>query len=145
WKYGEWKDLTLRSVQATERTQVSVLGQNDQVLEYQKDVVPKSTWKQGADGLHVRAMHAQRLYNDRKWPNPVVLKLTHVKAALTPPKVETVRARWDAATQTATLEGRLTDMGKAASLDVGFEYRSLKGLDVNERTEPWRATEFRAL
>jgi len=82
WKYGEWKDITLRSVQATQRTQASVLGQNDRVLEYQPNVVPRTTWKQEPDGLHIRAMHAQRLYNDRKWPNPVVIKITNVKPAI---------------------------------------------------------------
>jgi alpha-L-fucosidase len=45
-------------------------------------VVPKTTWKQEADGLHVRAMRAQRIYNDLTWPNPVVLKLTHVEPGL---------------------------------------------------------------
>jgi alpha-L-fucosidase len=86
WRYGEWKDIVLTSVRASAGTQVSVLGQNDQVLEYQLDVVPKTTWKQQADGLHIRAMRAQRLYNDRQWPNPVVLKLTDVKPALPPPR-----------------------------------------------------------
>jgi alpha-L-fucosidase len=82
WKYGEWKEITLRSVQATEKTQASVLGQNDRVLEYQPDVVPRTTWKQEPEGLHIRAMRAQRLYNDRKWPNPVVVKITNVKPAI---------------------------------------------------------------
>ena len=71
WKYGEWRDVTLRSLSATDKTQISVLGQNDRVLEYRPDVVPKTTWKQDQGGLHIRAMHAQRLYNNREWPNPV--------------------------------------------------------------------------
>jgi len=81
WRHGEWKEIILKSVQATEKTQASVLGQNDKALEYQSEVIPKTTWKQQADGLHIRAMRAQRLYNDRKWPNPVVLKITNVKPA----------------------------------------------------------------
>ena len=32
--------------------------------------------------------------DDRKWPNPVVLKLTQGRPALTPPVVETVSANW---------------------------------------------------
>jgi alpha-L-fucosidase len=79
WKRGEWKEIILKSVKATDQTKASVLGQNDKVLEYKQDVVPKTTWKQEADGLHIRAMRAQRLYNDSKWPNPVVLKITDVK------------------------------------------------------------------
>lgn len=83
WRYGEWKELILRSVQATEKTQASVLGQNDQALEYRSDVIPKTTWKQEPDGLHIRAMHAQRIPDNRRWPNPVVLKITNVKPAET--------------------------------------------------------------
>ena len=81
WKLGAWKEIVLKTVRATEKTQVSVLSQNDQVLEYRADVIPKTTWRQEADGLHIRAMRAQRLYNDRLWPNPVVLKMTHVQSA----------------------------------------------------------------
>ena len=69
----------MESVRATDRTQVTVLGQNDKVLEYQDGVVPKTTWKQESDGLHIRAMRAQRLHNDRQWPYPVVLKITHAQ------------------------------------------------------------------
>ncbi len=140
WKRGAWKDLVLKSVQATEKTQVSVLGQNSKVYEYRHDVVPTPTFKQEADGLHVRAFHSQRLQDNSKWPNPVVLKLTNVKPAMTPPRVDTLSSRFDAKSQTVTLEGELKDMGKAASLEVGFEYRRNKtGLDVNER-EPWAPT-----
>jgi hypothetical protein len=38
-------------------------------------------------GLEITAMRAQRLYDDRKWPNPVVLKMTHVKPAMEPPRL----------------------------------------------------------
>jgi alpha-L-fucosidase len=82
WKYGEWKDFTFHSLRAGSETQVSVLGQNDRVLEYRPDVIPKTTWEQRADGFHIRAMHAQRLYNNREWPNPIVLKITAVEPAM---------------------------------------------------------------
>jgi alpha-L-fucosidase len=140
WKRGEWKELVLRSVEATPQTEVSVLGQNDKVYEYREDLVPKSTWKQAPDGLHVRAMHAQRLVDNSRWPNPVVVKITHVKPALTPPRVETIQAVWNSTSGVARLEGNLRDLGKAASLEVGFEYRDITGLDTNERTGAWTAT-----
>jgi len=84
WKYGEWTNLVLHSVQATDRTKVSVLGQNDEVLEYEPKVVPKTTWQQESDGLHIRAMHAQRLVDNRRWPDPIVVKITNIKPAVTP-------------------------------------------------------------
>lgn len=79
WKHGEKKSFVLKSVKASEATVVSVLGQNDEVLEYNLNVVPKTEWRQEEDGLHISAYRAQRLYNDKKWPNPVVLKITHAK------------------------------------------------------------------
>jgi alpha-L-fucosidase len=140
WKYGEWRDLVLRSVRATPRTEVSVLGQSGEVLEYQPSVVPRATWKQAADGLHVRAMRAQRIYNDRKWPNPVVLRLTNVEPALQPPVVVSSKAR--GAAGAVTFEGDLRNLGGADAVEVGFEYRNVKGLDMTERPDAYRRTPY---
>jgi alpha-L-fucosidase len=65
-----------------------------------------------------------------------------VQPALTPPKVVTGEFKWDGATGVVTFEGELADMAGAAALEVGLEYRSLKGQDANERTLPWIATPF---
>ena len=145
WKWGEWKDITLHSVKATPQTEVSVLGQNDKVLEYRPDVVPKTTWHQESDGLHIRAMRTQRLYNNRQWPNPVVLRITNAEPAMEPPKVSTGGAKWDAATRTMTLSADLTDLGKAASVEAGFEWQHIRGLDVHERGGTWTATPLKTM
>ena len=145
WKYGEWKDIVLRSVRATPTTKITVLGQNDQVLEYQPNVRPNTTWKQVEGELHIRAMHAQRIYNDRKWPNPIVLKLTGVEPAMQPPVVVTSRVEFNAATRTATLHGEVRDMGKAEQLEVGFEYRNVKGLDLTERPDAYRQSDLQTV
>lgn len=138
WVRSQWRDFVLKSVQATDKTQVSVLGQNGRVLEYRPEVNPAPTFRQEADGLHVRAMFTHRLQDNSKWPNPIVLKLTNVKPAFVPPQVETSRATLDKSTGTATLEGRLADMGKSPSLEVGFQYRSIVGLDASDRSIPWQ-------
>ena len=138
WKRGEWKDFMLRSVKSTGRTEITVLGQNDKIYEYQPNVVPKTTGQQEADGLHIRAFRAQRLQDNSRWPNPAVLRITGVEPALLPPQVLTTNARWSGGT--AVLEGELKAMGDSTVLDVGFEYRSLAGQDTNERTEAWIAT-----
>ena len=65
WKYGEWRDVTLRSIRATARTEISVLGQSDQVLEYRSDVMPKTTWKQDEAGLHIRDACAAAVQQSR--------------------------------------------------------------------------------
>ena len=139
WVRGQWRDFVLKSVAATAETKVSVLGQNGRVLEYRPDVHPEPSYKQEPDGLHVRAMFTQRLQDNSRWPNPIVLKITHVQPTFAPPRIETSSAKFDAATGTATLEGQLLDMGKAQSLEVGFEYRSILGLDASDRSIPWQA------
>ena len=138
WKRGDWKNLVLHSVKATAQTQATVLGQNDEVLEYSTSVIPKTTFKQEPDGLHVRAMFAQRLQDNSKWPNPIVLKLTHVQPALAPPQVQTSQATRQG--NSVKLEGHLSSLGDAKGVEVHFEYRSLKGLDVNERSGSWLST-----
>jgi len=137
WKNGSWKELTLRSVQSTERTEASVLGQNDACLEYRPEVSPKTTFHQESNGLHVRAMQAQRLRDDRYWPNPVVIKLTHVKPAFTPPQVETLEAKPDATGNTVLCKGKLTGPGSSEVSEVTFEYRDITGLDMHDRPNTW--------
>jgi alpha-L-fucosidase len=140
WENGKWKEFTLHSVKATAKTQGSVLGQNDKALEYQPDVVPETTFEQTPGGLKIRAMRAQRLYNDRRWPNPVVIKLTHVEPALVPPQVETVKAERDSATGTVRLRGRLVSIGDAREIEVSAQFRDITGLDIYERLENWEST-----
>ena len=138
WVRGQWRDFVLKSVQATPQSVVSVLGQNGRVLEYRPEVNPQPALKQEADGLHIHAMFTHRLQDNSRWPNPIVLKITNVKPAFTPPKLETKSARFDAATKTASLTGTLQDLGKAPSLEVGFEFRSIVGLDASDRSIPWQ-------
>jgi len=141
WPLGEWKTITLHSLKSTTQTQVSVLGQNDKILEYRAGVVPKTTWKEDAQGFHITAMRAQRIYNDRRWPNPVVLKITNVEPGMAPPEVVTSSAAYSGGV--ATLRGDLRSLGKAESVEAGFQYRRRKGLtDLYEKTEPWQETEW---
>lgn len=79
WKYGERKEIVLEELKATKDTKISVLGQNDKVLEYNEDVDPKSTFKQTDAGIEISVMRAQRIYNNKRWPNTVVVKLENVK------------------------------------------------------------------
>jgi alpha-L-fucosidase len=138
WVRGQWRDFVLKSVAATDQTRVSVLGQNGRVLEYRAEVNPAPTFHQEGDGLHIRAMFTQRLQDNSRWPNPIVLKISHVKPSFTPPRIETSSARFDRSRNSAVLEGSLTGMGGAASLEVGFEFRSIVGLDASDRSIPWQ-------
>ncbi len=138
WRLGDAKTITLRSVRATPQTKISVLGQSDEMVEYKPEVKPQTTWKQDESGLHITAYRAQRLYTDRKWPDPIVLKMTNVEAAMRPPEVVTSGARWNSETSSEVLEGKLTNLGDVKSVEVGFQYRVKKdGTDLSEKTEPW--------
>ena len=134
WPRATWKEFVLHSVRATPKTEVSVLGQNDQVVEYHPEIKPTSTWHQEKDGLHVRVMQTQRLQDNFQWPNPAVVKITNAEPALTPPHVQTIGASGN------ILKGEVLDMGDSASLQVGFEYRPIQGEDVNSRSSGWVAT-----
>ena len=138
WKLGEAKTITLRSVRVTPQTEITVLGQSDEIVEYRPDVKPKTTWTEDTGGLHINAYRAQRLYTDRSWPNPIVLKITNAQPGLTPPAVLTMGADWSASTSTALLHGRLTSPGNVEQVEVGFQYRLKKdGTDLSEKIEPW--------
>jgi alpha-L-fucosidase len=141
WAMGERKDLTLRSVKATERTKVNILGQTGEVLEYRPDVDPRPSWRQEADGLHLSVTLAQRYYNDRRWPDPVVVKLTGVEPALVPPVVETLAGTRAPGATTAVLRAQLKDLGAAAAVEVGFQYRRRKRTDELYASDvPWQST-----
>jgi alpha-L-fucosidase len=145
WRLGDPKTITLRSVRATPQTAVSVLGQSDEMVEYKAEVKPKTTWTQDSSGLHITAYRAQRLYTDRSWPNPIVLKITNAEPAMRPPQVSTVRAVWNASDGTEILYGNLANLGNVEEVKVGFQFRVKKdGTDLSERTEPWRDLPVRA-
>ena len=77
WTYSERKEVVLKSVRATQQTVVSMVGQNGEVLEHCPDADIETRWEQKEDGLHISAVRAYRPYNDRKWPNPAVLRITN--------------------------------------------------------------------
>jgi len=144
-RLGERKTFTLRSVRASKQTQVSVLGQSSEILEYRPEVSPKTTWKQTEQGLEISAMRAQRLYDNRRWPNPIVLKITNVAPAFTPPQVLTGEAKWDAGANCYLLQSELKSLGTSSSVEVSFQYRRRKGLaDLYEPADTWKNLPFSA-
>jgi alpha-L-fucosidase len=145
WPWGEPRSFLLRSVKSTAQTKVSVLGQNDKVLEYHPETIPETKWEQTEEGLRITATRAQRLYNDRRWPNPVVLKITNAEPGLSPPVVLTSEARWDAAKRRATVDGELVRLGDANSVEVTFQYRRQKhDAELYEADDPWKDLKARA-
>jgi alpha-L-fucosidase len=127
WGRGDRKEFVLRSVEATDATRVSVLGQNDKVVEYNPAADATSRWQQTDEGLKISVVRAQRLYNNHKWHNPIVVKLEHVKGAFeNPPYAETGKAT-EFGNGKILLEGDLKALGGAAKVQVGFEYQVYGG------------------
>jgi alpha-L-fucosidase len=136
WKRGTFTDVVLQSVRTTKQTQISVLGQNSKVYEYQPQTDPTPTWSQQPDGLHIRAMRTQRLQDNSAWPNPAVLRITHVEQAFTPPQLHTLPFE-SLSGNLLRLHGEWTSSSSFATVQVGFEYRAISGEDKNARTAPW--------
>jgi alpha-L-fucosidase len=139
WVMGERKQFTVKSVKPTKDTQISVLGSDNKIIEYKPEVNAASLFRHDDRGLHLDVIMAQRLYNDRKWPNPLVLKLTNVEPAMTPPQVASGAGKRSGAE--AVLSGELTSLGQAAAVEVGFEYRRRKQTEeLLNADAPWKAT-----
>ena len=79
---GEWRTISSNSVRASNKTAIEVLGQSGQILEYKPEMIPRTRWQQIENTLHITYCRAQRLYNNRKWPNPLVLKVTHAERGI---------------------------------------------------------------
>lgn len=75
WKYGERREFLLKGIRAGENTKVSILGHNGKVIEYRPGTDAKVYWENTQQGLKVSAVRGQRLYNNTRWPNPVVIKI----------------------------------------------------------------------
>jgi len=129
WAMGERRSFTLRSVKATDATRVSVLGHGGELLEYRPDVDTAPRWKQTADGLELSIMMGQRLYTNRQWPDPIAVKITRVAAGLRPPVAVTGEGSRHAGGASATLRAELKDLGQAAGVEAGFQYRRKKGVE----------------
>jgi alpha-L-fucosidase len=140
WPRGERREFVLRSLKSTEKTTASILGQSDELVEYNPEIDATTRWKQDEDGLHISCVRAQRIYNNHKWHNPIVLKLTNVAPALEPPLISTKENKIMGGK--LLLEGELIDAGDVQSVNVGFMYREYVGFAENLKYSDWQYTEF---
>jgi alpha-L-fucosidase len=125
WKEGTRKSFLIRSAVGTMQTQVSVLGQNSQVIEYKSDDV-SCRYKQTDKGLEVSVVKAQRIYDDHRWPNPVVIKLDHVDPAFK----EAVLVETGGTTPLkgkVLLKGRVINYKNPGVKKARFDYRPYQG------------------
>jgi len=78
WEFGERKEFNIQSLKATDKSRISVLGHNGEVLEYKIEEDPSPKLTNTKNGIEISIMRAQRIYNDRKWSNPIVVKIEEV-------------------------------------------------------------------
>ena len=140
WEKGDRKEFILKSVKITSNSKVSVLGQSGELLEYQPTVDATTYFEQKEDGVHISSMRAQRIYNNNKWHNPLVLKITNAQPALIPPIVETVNT--EKTTQDKLiLKGKVINIGDTESVKAGFQFREYAGFVEELFSNEWQETE----
>jgi alpha-L-fucosidase len=140
WARGDRKEFVIKSVKANADTRISVLGQSGELVEYNPSADATARYEQKEDGMHISVVRAQRIYNDHKWPNPIVVKLENVAPALDPPFVSTVEA-----TSTGNrmmLKGELIKKGDGDTFQVGFLYRPYAGFAENLTGGEWLYSHF---
>ena len=81
WGRSQRKEFVLKEVRATPETKISVLGQEDRMEKFSERHQIGTRFEQTPEGLSVSAVRAQRLYNNRRWPNAVVLRMENVEFA----------------------------------------------------------------
>ncbi|MDX1284362.1 MAG: alpha-L-fucosidase, partial [Draconibacterium sp.] len=142
WPRGERREFILKSVKATNNTEVSVLGHAGELVEYQPNADAKTYFEQKEDGLHISCVRAQRIYNNHKWHNPIVLKITNAEPALEPPVVMTGRAEKTTSGnfEKLTFTGKILYTGDSEKVNVGFQYREYAGFVEELYSDEWQET-----
>ena len=140
WDRGVRKNFIIRSVKATEKTNVEVLGQTGELTEYRPDLDAHTYWEQKEDGLHVSAMHAQRIYCGIQWRNPLVLKITNAIPAFVPMEVQTAHEQLCQNPGSVELAGDVRSLGSFESAELFFDYRVYPGFALSSYDTGWKVT-----
>ena len=139
WKEAERKSFLLRSIKSTPNTKISVLGQNSQIIEYKADLDVSCKYKQTPEGLEVSVVKAQRIYDDHRWPNAVVIKLENVEPVFAEAvMVQTVGSK--VTTDGVVLKGKIMEYKPALSKRARFYYRPYAGQVETLYATPWVKT-----
>jgi alpha-L-fucosidase len=141
WPRGERRNFLLRSIKTTANTEVSVLGQSGNVVEYKPDVDGKTRFKQTPEGLEISVVRAQRIYNNHKWPNPIVVKFKNVTPALEPTQFRTVKAE-KLPKGNLRLLANILKLGNGKNYRIGFEYRPVQSSLEEEFNQKWTSTDI---
>lgn len=138
WDRGQRREFLLKSVKASPDTMVEVLGQTGELTEYRPDLDAHTYWEQREDGLHISAMHAQRIYCGIQWRNPLVLKITHPVPAFSPLLVETENDRLTQDASSVTLFAKVDTLGSFESARLAFDFREYPGFALSSYETGWQ-------
>ena len=138
WDRGQRREFLLKSVKASPDTMVEVLGQTGELTEYRPDLDAHTYWEQREDGLHISAMHAQRIYCGIQWRNPLVLKITHPIPAFSPLLVETENDRLTQDASSVTLFAKVDTLGSFESARLAFDFRESPGFALSSYETGWQ-------
>lgn len=138
WERGVRREVLLRSVRATEKTRIEVLGQSGELVEYRPDLDAYTYWKQEEDGLHISVMRAQRVYCGVQWHNPPVLKITEPETAFCPMRVLTADGLLFQDGKGAHLFAEVLSLGSFSEAQLAFEYREYPGFALSSYETGWQ-------
>ncbi|WP_346854020.1 alpha-L-fucosidase [uncultured Draconibacterium sp.] len=144
WPRGERREFVLKSVKTSTNSVVSVLGQSGELVEYNPNADAKTYFEQKDDGLHISCVRAQRIYNNHKWPNPIVLKITAAEPAIIPPGVTTHNAEINLQRgyERLVFKGEITTIVETEKVKYGFQYREYAGFVEELNKDTWLETEL---
>ena len=141
WTRGERKEFVIKSAKITEDATVDVLGQSSELVEYQPSADAKTYFEQTGNGLKISCVRAQRIYNNHRWHNPLVIKITGVSPALDTPVVKTNNAEITGrAYNELMFNGEVIKTGDAEILIAGFQFRIFTGAIEELSSSKWEET-----
>lgn len=141
WKEAERKTFLLHSVKSTDSTKISVLGQNSEIIEYKPDLDVSSQFKQLKQGVEVSVVKAQRIYDDHRWPNPVVIKMENVKPVFAEAAILQT-GLFTTVVQGTLLKGKVLNYTTTRPQQAGFYYRPYGGQVETLYAGDWKKTEL---
>lgn len=141
WKEGERKTFLLHSVKAQNNTVVNVLGQNSKIIEYNANPQVECRYIQTPGGLEVSVVKAQRIYDDHRWPNAVVIKLENVVSTINEAvTVETGDGK--VTVDGVLLTGKLYNYKDKGVKQIRFAYRPYRGQIETLYADKWIYTNW---
>lgn len=149
-KGGIWQRTTERSfvlgtVKATDSTRITILGQSDEYIRgLPAGKKTTGVFTQEEDGLHFSITLGYQPYAGRRYDKPVVIKISNAEPSLKAPVFSTGTAE-PSKGGSVKLKGELIDIGDAASVKAGFQYREEPFYGEELYAEEWKETSYTSI